>query len=334
MAGPVAAGDRLHAVQDPATEQEASGLSGRGGVHAGVPSNSILRWRGPAQADLNDIVEAHASVAGIQRGRRAATAQVTQAYAVLLSSHFQRFCRDLHTEAVDQVVGALADPWVRPIVTNRLSEGRKLDTGNPTPGHIGSDFNRLQFSLWATMTQLDARTPGRRVRLERLNRWRNAIAHQDFAAKRELDLGGGRTDLRLGDVTDWRDREGGTAENYELKIGSGQVIPGFEGQMIGMNVEDAKDVKVTFPADYHEKALAGKEAVFAVKLHEIKQRLIPALTDDFVKDFVYISPVAAEWLAARQVKTIGADYLSVGGYKAGGALINIGVAVLERRLGF
>jgi len=78
--------------------------------------------------------------------------------------------------------------------------------------------------------------------------------------------------------------EGGTSENYELQIGSGQFIPGFEEQMIGMEVEAAKDVVVTFPADYHEAKLAGKEAVFAVKLHEIKNRVIPELTEEFVKD--------------------------------------------------
>ncbi len=78
--------------------------------------------------------------------------------------------------------------------------------------------------------------------------------------------------------------DGGTAENYELKIGSGQFIPGFEAQMVGMNVEESKDLKVTFPENYQEKTLAGKEAVFAVKLHEIKQRLVPALTEDLVKE--------------------------------------------------
>jgi trigger factor len=78
--------------------------------------------------------------------------------------------------------------------------------------------------------------------------------------------------------------EGGTAENHELVIGSGQFIPGFEEQMVGMKPEEAKDVVVTFPADYHEASLAGKEAVFAVKLHEIKVRQIPALDDEFVKD--------------------------------------------------
>ncbi len=76
--------------------------------------------------------------------------------------------------------------------------------------------------------------------------------------------------------------EGGTAENYELVMGSGQFIPGFEDQMIGMTPESEKDVKVTFPEDYHEASLAGKEAIFAVKLHEIKQRVVPTLNDDFV----------------------------------------------------
>jgi len=76
--------------------------------------------------------------------------------------------------------------------------------------------------------------------------------------------------------------EGGTSENYELVIGSGQFIPGFEEQMIGMTPETSKDVVVTFPAEYHEASLAGKEAVFAVKLHEIKRRVVPTLSEDFV----------------------------------------------------
>lgn len=78
--------------------------------------------------------------------------------------------------------------------------------------------------------------------------------------------------------------EGGTAENHELVIGSNQFIPGFEVQMIGMKPEEEKDVLVTFPEDYQEKTLAGKEAVFVVKLHEIKVREVPALSDEFVKD--------------------------------------------------
>ncbi len=78
--------------------------------------------------------------------------------------------------------------------------------------------------------------------------------------------------------------EGGTAENYELKIGSGQFIPGFEEQMVGMAVGEEKDVNVTFPENYQAENLKGKDAVFNVKLHEMKVKQLPELTDEFVKD--------------------------------------------------
>ena len=84
---------------------------------------------------------------------------------------------------------------------------------------------------------------------------------------------------------------GGKADNYELKIGSGQFIPGFEDQMVGMNIEEKRDVKVTFPEDYHAENLKGKEAVFEVVLHEIKQRVVPTLSDEFVKDELEIENV-------------------------------------------
>ncbi len=78
--------------------------------------------------------------------------------------------------------------------------------------------------------------------------------------------------------------EGGKAENYELKIGSGQFIPGFEDQMIGMAVGEEKDLNVTFPENYQAENLKGKDAVFKVKLHEMKVRELPELTDEFVKE--------------------------------------------------
>ncbi|KAB3530071.1 trigger factor [Alkaliphilus serpentinus] len=78
--------------------------------------------------------------------------------------------------------------------------------------------------------------------------------------------------------------EGGTAENQTLVIGSGQFIPGFEDQLIGAKVGDEVEVKVTFPEEYHAKELAGKEAVFLVKIHEIKEKELPALDDEFAKD--------------------------------------------------
>ena len=78
--------------------------------------------------------------------------------------------------------------------------------------------------------------------------------------------------------------EGGKAEKHELEIGSKTFIPGFEDQVIGMKVGEEKDIKVKFPEDYFSKDLAGKDATFKVKLHEIKEKQLPALDDEFAKD--------------------------------------------------
>ena len=78
--------------------------------------------------------------------------------------------------------------------------------------------------------------------------------------------------------------EGGKAENHELEIGSNTFIPGFEEQMIGMKAGEEKGINVTFPEDYFSKDLAGKEATFKVKLHEIKEKKLPTLDDEFAKD--------------------------------------------------
>ncbi len=76
--------------------------------------------------------------------------------------------------------------------------------------------------------------------------------------------------------------EGGKAENYEMQIGSGQFIPGFEDQMIGMKAEETKDVNVTFPENYGQPDLAGKAAVFKVTVHEVKVESFPELNDEYV----------------------------------------------------
>lgn len=78
--------------------------------------------------------------------------------------------------------------------------------------------------------------------------------------------------------------EGGTAENQNLTLGSGQFIPGFEDQLIGAKPGDDVDVKVTFPEQYHAENLAGKEAVFHCKVHEVREEQLPELDDEFAKD--------------------------------------------------
>lgn len=78
--------------------------------------------------------------------------------------------------------------------------------------------------------------------------------------------------------------EGGQAERYSLELGSNTFIPGFEDQVIGMATGDFKDVEVTFPETYHAEELANKQAVFKVKVHEIKRKQLPELDDEFAKD--------------------------------------------------
>ena len=78
--------------------------------------------------------------------------------------------------------------------------------------------------------------------------------------------------------------DGGKAEGHELEIGSGAFIPGFEEQLVGMEIDGEKEIKVTFPKEYFSKDLAGKDATFKVKLHEIKKKELPELDDEFAKD--------------------------------------------------
>ena len=78
--------------------------------------------------------------------------------------------------------------------------------------------------------------------------------------------------------------EGGKADNHELELGSGSFIPGFEDQVVGMKIDDVKDINVKFPEEYFSKDLAGKDAVFKVTLHEIKKKELPKIDDELAKD--------------------------------------------------
>ncbi|MEK5106787.1 trigger factor [Cytobacillus sp. FSL K6-0129] len=78
--------------------------------------------------------------------------------------------------------------------------------------------------------------------------------------------------------------EGGKGDNFSLELGSGQFIPGFEEELIGVSAGESKEVNVTFPEEYHAAELAGKKAVFKTTVHEIKTKELPALDDEFAKD--------------------------------------------------
>ncbi len=98
--------------------------------------------------------------------------------------------------------------------------------------------------------------------------------------------------------------DGGKAENYSLTIGSGMFIPGFEEQLIGLKAGDEKDIKVTFPKDYHAENLKGKEAVFKIKIHEVKEIKVPELDKDFFEDLAMEGVDSKETLEKELKKNI------------------------------
>ena len=164
-----------------------------------MPSVAFTVWRTAAVVTLDEVEAAHAAIGGTGRGRRYATGQINNAYVVLLSSQFQRFCRDLHTEAAEHISGLTPFP-IQQLVAIRLTEGRRLDTGNPNRGNLGSDYNRFDFVFWDDPRWAAPANVRRRDHLEQMNEWRNAIAHQDF----NKAACNGRTAVTLAEVRRWR----------------------------------------------------------------------------------------------------------------------------------
>lgn len=162
-----------------------------------MPSVSLQTWQSVRSTSLDEIEEAHRSVDGSARGRRYATQQINHAYAVLLAAQYQAFCRDLHTESVWHLSRAVQLTPLQGVIRDEFALDRKLDRGNPTPGNIGADFNRLGLEFWKEVKARDRYASSRRYKIERLSLWRNAIAHQDFKT-----IGPGS--LQLKHVQVWR----------------------------------------------------------------------------------------------------------------------------------
>ena len=93
--------------------------------------------------------------------------------------------------------------------------------------------------------------------------------------------------------------EGGKADNYDLTLGSGSFIPGFEDQLVGVSAGEEKDLHLTFPEDYHAEDLAGAEVVFKVKVNAVKKEVLPEVDDDFAKDVSIPEVETAEQLVVK-----------------------------------
>jgi hypothetical protein len=139
-----------------------------------VPTASLLLWQTDRMPRLQQIdLQCAASLAVVPPNVHLIDENL-RGYVMLLSAHFQGFCRDLYTE-VTQIIASKMRPSLRPLIREQFNSHRKLDTGNPTYDHLKTDFRRFGFDLDLTAD------PANRPRLDALsalNKWRNVAAHQ------------------------------------------------------------------------------------------------------------------------------------------------------------
>ncbi len=185
-----------------------------------MSSESLRRWTTLRLPALDEIEDAHVSVGGSERGRRYATQQINYAYVAILSAQFQGFCRDLHSESVDYLISVVPVALQRTIRAEFLLN-RAIDRGNPHPGGIGADFNRLGVEFWSEVCKLHAYNQRRRELLQEMVDWRNAIAHQEFQGV------GGDPTLHLSAVRSWRRVANALAKYFDL------VMRGHLGGWLG-----------------------------------------------------------------------------------------------------
>jgi len=182
------------------------------------------------------------------------------AYRAAIDEHnlFPVSSPDLSIEKIGKEEGLVftAEFWVKPEV--KLGDYKKIKAKRTEP----------------KVTDKDVKAELDRV-VEQSARWVDVERESKDGDRVTIDFSGS---------VDGEKFDGGTAENYALDLGSNSFIEGFEPQLVGMKVGEEKDVKVTFPKEYQAENLAGKEAVFACKLHKIQEKELPKIDDDFAQD--------------------------------------------------
>ena len=138
------------------------------------------------------------------------------------------------------------------------------------------DYKNLEVSVDATKEVTDAEVD------EKVERERNNLA--ELVIKEDAAENGDTVVIDFVGSVDGVEFDGGKGDNFSLELGSGQFIPGFEDQLVGSKAGDQVEVKVTFPENYQAEDLAGKDAVFATTVHEVKAKEVPALDDELAKD--------------------------------------------------
>lgn len=179
-----------------------------------MPSDALIAWRTVRVPRLNNVEADCLHLAALYPADPDRVQEYVRSYAVLLSSELQGFCRDLHSECAKKVVASVGAVPLRTLLRSQCLYARKLDTGNPSVGNLGADFNRYGLDFWPAVLALGPAHAARRHRLAMLNAWRNAVAHHDYDPA-EL---GGTTTLTIPEVRAWRTDCDGFATAFDAVL--------------------------------------------------------------------------------------------------------------------
>lgn len=224
-------------------------------------------------------IRKHAAIKGFRKGKVPKD---------LLVKHFSDKMADdvLKNIINDTYFKALMDEKIYP-VSHPVIESDELKVGEPFkysatveifPDVVVKDYAGLEVKKEKYVFNEE-------VIANRLKEMQENMSHLEPADAQRSAVNGDFVTFDFKGFVDGEPFEGGAAEDYQLELGSGRFIPGFEDQIVGMKAGDEGEIKVTFPENYGQKDLAGKDATFAVTIKGIKVKELPELNDDFAKDF-------------------------------------------------
>jgi len=240
-----------------------------------VPEQTVTEQIGKAYQKIGKT----AKVKGFRPGK-VPQAMLEKYYGAQMEEQvLTKLINDTYFKAlVEHKIAAISDP--------EIVENSPLEKGKPfafealvevRPEVVAKDYSGL--TLQKEKADFDEKVIEERIEELRTSRAELQPSGADVAAEGDFAV------LDFEGFVNGVPFQGGKAEGHQLELGSGSFIPGFEDQVVGMKLGEAKDVAVTFPENYGNKDLAGQPAIFKVVLHEIKTKVAPALDDEFAKGF-------------------------------------------------
>lgn len=240
-----------------------------------VPEQTVTEQIGKAYQKIGKT----AKVKGFRPGK-VPQAMLEKYYGAQMEEQvLTKLINDTYFKAlVEHKIAAISDP--------EIVENSPLEKGKPfafealvevRPDVVAKDYAGL--TLQKEQTVFDEKVIEERIEELRTSRAELQPSSADVAAEGDFAV------LDFEGFVNGTAFQGGKAESHQLELGSGSFIPGFEDQVVGMKLGEAKDIAVTFPENYGNKDLAGQPAIFKVVLHELKTKVAPALDDEFAKGF-------------------------------------------------